>query len=102
MKVAFVSGNREKLPDAVIPLGLPYVMASTPGCHEKALLDLCFEEDPEDALLGHPPEVGLAVRLRELVWAAPGVVYLLARRWVAPAGDSLQAASEPSPGRAAG
>lgn len=34
-------------------------------------------------MLGHPPEVGLAVglaaRLRELAWALPGVVYLLAR-----------------------
>jgi uncharacterized protein (TIRG00374 family) len=33
--------------------------------------------------LGHPPEVGLAVglavRLRELVWIAPGLVYLLVR-----------------------
>lgn len=34
-------------------------------------------------LLGHPPEVGvaigLAIRLRDLVWAAPGFVYLLVR-----------------------
>jgi hypothetical protein len=33
--------------------------------------------------LGHPPEVGLAVglavRLRELCWIAPGLLYLLAR-----------------------
>src|SRR4029077_989900 len=33
--------------------------------------------------LGHPPEVGLAVglacRLREAVWMAPGLVYLVAR-----------------------
>lgn len=40
--------------------------------------------------LGYPPEVGLAVglavRLRELVWVSPGLVYLAARglrRWVA-------------------
>jgi uncharacterized protein (TIRG00374 family) len=36
-------------------------------------------------MLGHPAEiglaVGLAVRLRELVWALPGIVYLL-RRWM--------------------
>lgn len=36
-------------------------------------------------VLGHPPEVGLAVglavRLRELVWALPGLIYLLAR-WI--------------------
>jgi hypothetical protein len=34
-------------------------------------------------LLGHPPEVGLAVglavRLRELVWTVPGIAYLLGR-----------------------
>jgi uncharacterized protein (TIRG00374 family) len=34
-------------------------------------------------MLGHPPEVGLAVglaaRLRELVWLLPGLLYLLAR-----------------------
>lgn len=36
------------------------------------------------SMLGYPPEVGLAVglsvRLRELVWALPGVVWLIARR----------------------
>ena len=50
MRIAFVSGNREKLPDAVIPLGLLYVMASTPDEHEKELVDLCFEPHPEEAL----------------------------------------------------
>ncbi|MDZ7668582.1 MAG: radical SAM protein [Gammaproteobacteria bacterium] len=50
MRIAFVSGNREKLPDAVVPLGLLYVMASTPDHHEKHLVDLCFESDPQQAL----------------------------------------------------
>jgi len=50
MRVAFVSGNREKLPDAVIPLGLLYVMASVPEGHEATLIDLCFEDEPEQAL----------------------------------------------------
>jgi radical SAM superfamily enzyme YgiQ (UPF0313 family) len=50
MRIAFVSGNREKLPDAVIPLGLLYLMASTPDRHEKILIDLCFEADPTQAL----------------------------------------------------
>ena len=57
MKIAFVSGNREKLPDAVVPLGLLYVMAALPDHHEKRLVDLCFERNPEEAL---------ARRLREL------------------------------------
>ena len=43
MRIAFVSGNQEKLPDAVVPLGLLYVMASTPEHHERTLIDLCFE-----------------------------------------------------------
>ena len=50
MKILFVSGNRERLPDAVIPLGLLYVMASTPARYEKVFLDLCFEADPNSAL----------------------------------------------------
>ncbi len=50
MRVAFVSGNREKLPDAVIPLGMLYVMGATPERHERTLVDLCFESDPERAL----------------------------------------------------
>ncbi len=50
MKIAFVSGNREKLPDAVIPLGLLYLIASTPDGHEQRLIDLCFERDPTEAL----------------------------------------------------
>jgi radical SAM superfamily enzyme YgiQ (UPF0313 family) len=50
MRIAFVSGNREKLPDAVIPLGVLYVMASTSDRHEKLLIDLCFERHPLEAL----------------------------------------------------
>jgi radical SAM superfamily enzyme YgiQ (UPF0313 family) len=50
VKIAFVSGNRETLPSAVIPIGLLYIMASTPDRHEKTLIDLCFEEDPLTAL----------------------------------------------------
>ncbi|MDJ0846879.1 MAG: radical SAM protein [Myxococcota bacterium] len=50
MRVAFVSANREQLPDAAIPLGLLYVMASTPERHERTLVDLCFEEEPTAVL----------------------------------------------------
>ncbi len=46
MRIAFVSGNIEHLPDPVAPLGLLYVMAATPAGHEKKLVDLCFEKDP--------------------------------------------------------
>lgn len=50
MKIAFVSANREKLPDAVVPLGLLYVVASTPERHPRSLVDLCFEREPVRAL----------------------------------------------------
>ena len=50
MRIAFVSGNQEKLPDAVVPLGLLYVMASTPEHHERTLIDLCFERAPARVL----------------------------------------------------
>ncbi|MBX3273116.1 MAG: radical SAM protein, partial [Sandaracinaceae bacterium] len=50
MKIAFVSLNRERLPDPVVPLGLLYVMASTPPGHERELWDLCFERDPHASL----------------------------------------------------
>src|SRR5687767_7872307 len=50
MKIAFVSANREQLPDPVVPIGLCYVMAATPDRHERVLWDLCFEDDPVDGL----------------------------------------------------
>jgi len=50
MKIAFVSGNREKLPDAVVPLGILSVMTNTPDHHQKHLIDLCFERFPIAAL----------------------------------------------------
>jgi len=46
MKIAFLSLNRETLPDPGIPLGLLYVMANAPPEHTRALWDLCFEADP--------------------------------------------------------
>jgi radical SAM superfamily enzyme YgiQ (UPF0313 family) len=69
VRVAFVSGNREKLPDAVIPLGLLYVMGATPARHERTLVDLCFEADPEraltQALTGYRPDV-VALGMRNI------------------------------------
>lgn len=50
MRIAYVSGNREKLPDAAIPLGILYVMASTPSRHQKLLIDLCFEPNAREVL----------------------------------------------------
>jgi len=50
LKIAYVSGNRETLPNAVVPIGLLYIMASTPDHHEKVLVDLVFDDDPHASL----------------------------------------------------
>jgi radical SAM superfamily enzyme YgiQ (UPF0313 family) len=46
VRIAFVSPNRERLPDPVPPLGILYMMSAAGAGHEKTLIDLCFEEDP--------------------------------------------------------
>ncbi|HIF98656.1 MAG TPA: radical SAM protein [Myxococcales bacterium] len=56
MRISLISGNRERLPDAVIPLGLLYVSASIQKEHTSQLLDLCFEERPMEALAAHLAE----------------------------------------------
>ncbi|MCH8133993.1 MAG: radical SAM protein [Myxococcales bacterium] len=69
MRVAFVSGNRELLPDAAIPIGILSVVANVPGRHEKTFIDLCFEDEPFEALaqrlLDFGPEV-IALGMRNI------------------------------------
>ncbi len=67
MRIALVSANREQLPDAVVPLGMLYVMAAVADRHEVRLLDLCFEPDPLHALKTflddfQPQLVGIGLR----------------------------------------
>lgn len=50
MRIAFLSANREQLPDPVVPLGLLYVQAATPARHPSEVWDLCFEARPLEAL----------------------------------------------------
>ena len=50
MRIAFVSANREQLPDPVLPLGILYLMSVVGEAHDKTLIDLCFEEQPLVAL----------------------------------------------------
>ncbi len=50
MRIAFVAGNQEQMPDPVLPLGVLQVMAATAPEHERTLVDLCFEGEPERAL----------------------------------------------------
>jgi radical SAM superfamily enzyme YgiQ (UPF0313 family) len=65
----FVSGNREKLPDAVVPLGLLYIMSNTPDRHERVLVDLCFAEDATATLAAaiteHQPKL-IAISMRNI------------------------------------
>jgi radical SAM superfamily enzyme YgiQ (UPF0313 family) len=69
MRIAFVSGNQEKMPNAVTPLGLLYVIASTPEHHEKEFIDLCFESDPgtvlSEKLTAFRPDL-VAISLRNI------------------------------------
>ena len=69
MRISFVSGNREKLPDAVVPLGLLYVVASTPERHPRQIVDLCFEPKPVDVLAQRIAEFGpdlVAIAMRNI------------------------------------
>ena len=50
MRIAFISANRERLPDPVLPLGLLYMMGAVGDGHEKTLIDLCFEDRPLEIL----------------------------------------------------
>lgn len=69
LRIAFVSANREKLPDAVIPLGVLSVVGSIPKHHKTTLIDLCFERYPiralQDSLRKLEPEV-VAVGMRNI------------------------------------
>ena len=67
MRIAFVSANREQLPDPVVPIGLLSVMANTPARHERVLWDLCFERDPvavlrERAAAWRPELIAIGLR----------------------------------------
>jgi radical SAM superfamily enzyme YgiQ (UPF0313 family) len=69
MRIAFISANRENMPDAVIPIGLLQVMAAVPERHEKLFWDLCFESDPfaavADKLRKQQPDL-VAIGLRNI------------------------------------
>jgi hypothetical protein len=69
MRIAFISANREKMPDAAIPIGLLQVMAAVPERHEKLFWDLCFEDDPLATvarnLREHAPDL-VAIGLRNI------------------------------------
>ena len=69
MRIAFVSPNREHLPDPVLPLGVLYMMNVAGEQHEKTLIDLCFEEHPLEILAARlddfAPEL-VAVSMRNI------------------------------------
>jgi radical SAM superfamily enzyme YgiQ (UPF0313 family) len=69
MRIAFISANRENMPDAVIPIGMLQVMAAVPQRHEKLFWDMCFESDPlatvADRLRRQQPNL-VAIGLRNI------------------------------------
>lgn len=53
MKILMLSANRERSPYPVFPIGLSYLAAPlTAAGHQLSVLDLCFENEPEEALSG--------------------------------------------------
>lgn len=70
MKLLLISANRERDPYPVFPIGLAFLARPLAEAgHELAVLDLCFEQDPEKAvaaaLAANSPEAVL-VSLRNL------------------------------------
>jgi radical SAM superfamily enzyme YgiQ (UPF0313 family) len=68
MRVLLISANVEKLPDPVAPLGLAY-LSTVLKCrgHDLRCLDLCFEDNAEEALEKslrnfRPEVIGLSLR----------------------------------------
>ena len=46
MKIAFISANREKMPEPVVPYGLLCLIRCLPADEQYELWDLCFLDDP--------------------------------------------------------
>jgi radical SAM superfamily enzyme YgiQ (UPF0313 family) len=52
MKILLLSANRERSPYPVFPIGLAYLAGPISAAgHELSALDLCFEKEPEQALV---------------------------------------------------
>ncbi len=69
MRIAFVSPNREHLPDPVLPLGVLYMMSVAGEAHERTLIDLCFEDEPLKVLAARLDEFSpelVAVSMRNI------------------------------------
>ena len=82
MRVLLISANVEKLPDPVAPLGLAYLSAVL-KCqgHDVYCLDLCFEENAEEALGKslrnfRPEVIGLSLRNVDNVSYPQAISYL--------------------------
>lgn len=68
MKISIISANRERAPDPILPVG-PAIVTGTLQAHghEVRLLDLCHENNPDQAILSHltswePDLVGIGLR----------------------------------------
>lgn len=77
MKILLISANRERSPYPVFPIGLAYLAGPLQAAgHELAVLDLCFERDPETAIHEklqsfHPALVVISLRnIDNVTWPA--------------------------------
>lgn len=68
LRILLVSANTEKLPDPVFPIGAAYMAAvAVQGGHQVETLDLCFLDDPQEALRAKirafkPQVIGVSLR----------------------------------------
>jgi radical SAM superfamily enzyme YgiQ (UPF0313 family) len=82
MRVLLISPNIEMLPDPVAPLGLAFLSSALKSNGQEArCLDLCFEENPEEALGNaisdfSPDAIGLSLRNIDNVAYPESVSYL--------------------------
>jgi len=77
MKILLISANRERSPYPVFPVGLAYLAGPLAAAgHALEVVDLCFEADPEQALIAHlatfaPDLVAISLRnIDNVTWPA--------------------------------
>ncbi|MGO9614595.1 MAG: lipid biosynthesis B12-binding/radical SAM protein [Dissulfurispiraceae bacterium] len=88
MKILIISANREREPYPVAPIGASYVAgALRKEGHETRVLDLCFEENPDTAIMNIisdfcPDIIGLSIRNIDNVTYGKSVYYMPAIKGV--------------------
>ena len=82
MKILIISANQELEPYPVAPIGAAYIAAALKKeGHEAAILDLCFEQAPEEAIQNEisrfsPDVVGLSIRNADNLTFGKSIFYM--------------------------